>query len=114
MQHGSHPSQTDEQTLDTIFTLLGHRRRRDVVAVLSEREPSVSLHDVATAVRELKPEPESDGASARTTRDVAAALHHSHLPKLDRADVIDYDPETNAVTAIRTTKIASFVRQDGQ
>jgi hypothetical protein len=33
---------------------------------------------------------------------VTISLHHHHLPLLDEAGVLDYDPETNRVTTLRT------------
>lgn len=44
----------------------------------------------------------TEESSSKTTDDIATALHHVDLPKLADAQVIDYDSETNTVTAVRT------------
>jgi hypothetical protein len=40
---------------------------------------------------------------------VASALHHVHPPKLDAADVVDYDHETHVVTPRETEPVAAFL-----
>ena len=114
MQHGTIPPETDDQAIDTIFSLLRHRYRRDVVEILSERESPLPLRDLAATI--AAGETESDRASTETTHEVATALHHVHLPKLDDADVIDYDTETSTVTPVRTDALVPFLTLtvDGQ
>ncbi|WP_226481054.1 DUF7344 domain-containing protein [Natrinema amylolyticum] len=115
MEHGTHLLTTDEQALDTTFDLLRNRHRRDVVEILAEREASIPLRDLAAAVGAVKPEPESGSVSPDRTHEIAALLHHVHLPKLDDADVIDYDTETSTVAPVRTGDLVPFVRAvDGE
>ncbi|PGF15578.1 hypothetical protein CP556_05210 [Natrinema sp. CBA1119] len=110
MEYETHPPVTDEQTIDTLFALLRNRYRRDVVDILSERESSMPLHDLAAVVATAETGPESDRASTERTHEVAATLHHSHLPKLDDADIVDYDTETHSVTPVRATALAALMR----
>ncbi|NHN42750.1 hypothetical protein G9C85_14080 [Halorubellus sp. JP-L1] len=70
------------------------RRRRGVVAILaSESEPM----DRETLARELAHR-ESDGRPAASlVDDIDVALHHQHLPKLDRSGVLEYDSDAETV-----------------
>ncbi|MFC7142386.1 hypothetical protein ACFQMA_21430 [Halosimplex aquaticum] len=78
-----------EDDLDTAFELLSDRRRRAVIEVL-RTAPRGSLEFSALA----------DAVAAVTDDDVAdlaPALYYSHLPKLDAADVVDFDAEAGVV-----------------
>jgi glycine cleavage system regulatory protein len=81
-----------ETTLDEQLELLADRDRRVVLATLlehgDERLPVGVLTDV---VARSRPEAVSE-------QTVLTALHHVHLPKLDCANVIEYDAEASLVT----------------
>ena len=120
MKTDSHPTSTDAQSLNTVFTLLRDRRRRYALAALADREPPVSLSELAAAVatREAsdadRPSDDTAGAARDATTtvaadDVAQALHHVHLPKLADAGVVDYDAAENTVTLARTGSVAPFL-----
>lgn len=74
---------------DDAFGVLQSRRRRLVVRELYGRSPPFSLWTLADRIRELE---DGDDDAVRTS------LHHAHLPRLDEAGAIDYDPETRTVT----------------
>lgn len=65
-------------------------RRRTILEVLEADEVPVALEDLAAAVREREP----DDATERTVR---IALHHVHLPVLDDAGFLEYDPDDREV-----------------
>lgn len=106
MKNNLRSSPADEQSDDTILALLNDQRRRHAVAVLAEREPPTALRDLAADIAVLEAD-QNDG-SADATDNIALTLHHSHLPKLDDAGVVDYDAEANAVTAARPEALSSF------
>ena len=97
----------DAQSPEAVFTLLSDRRRRNTVDVLSDQETAVTLRKLvdSVAVRET----ETDDVPDATIDAVATSLHHVHLPKLDEADVVDYDHETHIVTPRDTDELAKFV-----
>ncbi|WP_459195079.1 DUF7344 domain-containing protein [Halosimplex sp. J119] len=75
--------------LDTAFELLADGRRRAVIEVL-RTAPDGSL-DLPVLV---------EGVASETGDDpekLAPALYHTHLPKLDDAGVIDFDPGPRVV-----------------
>lgn len=100
MESDIRPLETDVQALETVHTLLDNQRRHFAISAISERDPPIALDELASAVVETETESRDD--SAKTTREAGIALHHSHLPKLDDAGIVDYDTETNAITAIHT------------
>ena len=75
-------------SLDEVFSLLGDRQRRLVLRYFVDNDGTETHVDdlVAFVVqweRELGQTPDRDG--------VAIALHHSHLPKLAAAGVVEVD-----------------------
>ena len=71
--------------------VLGAERRRLVLDVLSERTGPVDLDELAAAVADR------EGGEAATARGVAVDLHHTRLPELDAAGLVDYDPDSRVV-----------------
>lgn len=90
--------------VDTAMDLLSDRRRRSVLEYLAETGGSASLTELAVeiAAQEAGAEPNAisdhGDVSSRDRRAVRISLHHTHVPKLANADVIDYESETEMVT----------------
>lgn len=76
--------QEGQPDLDTMFELLADQRRRLALHHLVEEETG-ELDEIADAVCSSI---ESDPP------EVAMTLHHTHLPKLDEAGIIEYDPRS--------------------
>ncbi|WP_158055799.1 DUF7344 domain-containing protein [Halorussus halophilus] len=76
------------RSLDTIFDVLGARRRRNVLYVLSRRSRPVPFTELVDDLVALE-----DGTRER----VAVSLHHEHLPKLADADLLNYDEDARIV-----------------
>ncbi|RKD97201.1 DUF7344 domain-containing protein [Halopiger aswanensis] len=105
MENKTQSFSTEVQSADTIFALLSNQRRRYVVNVLSEQEPPIALHDLIISVSSLEAETEPENIAAETIDEVATTLNHVHLPKLDDANIISYNTETNTVTSVQTEKL---------
>jgi len=71
-----------------------HRRR--VIGVLRDRGTPIDLEELATAVAGRR-----SGAGAVDADGLSVSLHHVHLPMLDDAGFVDYDPETQEVDVHR-------------
>lgn len=90
-----------ERSLNTLFDCLASGNRRRLLGILSERAPhSLTQRDLATY---LVPGYHSDTEDRDSDADVQQALravHHTHLPKLEAAGLIERDPdrETVAIT----------------
>jgi hypothetical protein len=80
---------------DELFRLLKSERRRTTLRYLLEYEgEAVGVEPLATAIVDE----EDDHGEAEHER-IATALIHAHLPKLDEAGVVEYDPDRDRVAA---------------
>lgn len=89
--------------------LLAAAERRAVLAVVAERSGPFKLDEIAAAVaardhaagaRDGPAETPMTGdatPSGVASQDLRIGLHHCHLPKLDAAGVVDYDPAAGRV-----------------
>ena len=81
---------------DQLFSLLASARRRHALYCLAAATSSSTLTTAELADRLAVLEARAtDDQHSRT--EIELTLRHSHLPKLDDADVIDYDPEQSVV-----------------
>ncbi|WP_262177594.1 DUF7344 domain-containing protein [Haloarcula laminariae] len=82
-----------EVSLTERLELLASKRRRTVLELLAASGTAVhSLESLATAVTQAE-----QGADAQPARSVRLCLHHVHLPKLDAAGLVAYDPGCHVV-----------------
>lgn len=86
---------TTELDASVCHGLLASEHRRLALDVLADEYPTVELETLAADVAER--EAESDAVEDGSVESVTIALHHAHLPRLDDAGVVDYDPETRQV-----------------
>lgn len=85
------PTTSDRRsTADTVLRALADERRRAVLGVLEEREDPVDVERVASALGDRV-----DGDVETTVEQ----LHHTHLPKLEAAGLVRYDPVAGRVSA---------------
>lgn len=104
---------TDAQDLDERYSLLSDRQRRCVVEILSEEDPPIALRELATEVASRETEAGSENVPSDTIDEIAVTLHHIHLPKLDAANIVDYDVKANTVASARTKELATLRPSDG-
>lgn len=87
-QHGDIPR-------DDLFELLASERRRAVVSYLATGPADAAQLEELVAVLVAN---ECPGSGPGTHRErVSTAIHHVHLPKLERVGVLSYDPRSGAV-----------------
>lgn len=79
----------DSLSLSDRFDLLASDRRRCALRYLSRRP------DTRVSVEEVANHASAVGLGAK--RNVELALQHVHLPKLDDAGIVAYDPERGTV-----------------
>lgn len=85
---------TGDLTVDERHDLLSSGRRRRALDALAGRSTVVELATLAADVAARATATEADEAAVDS---VALTLHHSHLPRLDDAGVVDYDPERRLI-----------------
>ncbi|WP_224332839.1 DUF7344 domain-containing protein [Haloprofundus halobius] len=101
--------------LDAVFRVLENPRRRYVLYHLQTCRYPATLSEVAEQVAMWETRQDLDDISEETLGQIHADLHHSHLPKLADADIVDYDADANVVTMAECTRpldeFLEFTRQ---
>ncbi|WP_132058736.1 DUF7344 domain-containing protein [Halorussus amylolyticus] len=83
-----------------VLELLSERYRRHAVACLDGQPCPVPIERLTDQVagREFQQPPNNVSMIKRTQ--IATALHHSHLPKLEAAGIVVYDTDNGQVTSV--------------
>lgn len=85
-------------SFDDIFKLLSEKRRRYAIHHLSTTPEGVAtLSDLVEQVAAWETETSVGDVPDDYRKRVEASLHHTHLPKLDDANIIDYDARSESV-----------------
>ena len=85
---------------DEIFEVLSNRRRRYVLRYLEEHaDESVDFRELVDQVAAWENETTIQQLSSSDRKCVYTALRQTHLPKLDRLDVVEYDSQRGVVTS---------------
>ena len=102
-------SSTDELTASDLHSLLAVERRRLVLDILTGTTSTVELDNLATMI--AKREDGSDAADKDTIERVTIELHHNHLPRLDDAGLVSYDPDSYTVdpTKLRDYQLEDYI-----
>lgn len=89
-------------TSEDYCRLFAAEQRRVVLDVLAGRSSPVDLDELVAGVAARDDDgDENAGASAPST--TAVQLHHNHLPRLDEAGLVRYDPDDRSVEATDLT-----------
>lgn len=75
--------------------LLASTQRRLAIDVLADRSEPIGVTELAASIASRTDE--TAGGAATEERRTAVRLHHCHLPMLDDAGLLDYDPTTGRV-----------------
>ncbi|MFC7078751.1 DUF7344 domain-containing protein [Halorussus caseinilyticus] len=102
---------------DELFEAVADPRARRVLSYLESVSVNVvELDTLVDHVVECEAASEDDDSDTHRSDDadrhrqrVAVALHHNHLPKLDDAAVIDYDPRTKAVRYWGDDRVTAYL-----
>ena len=91
------PSVSDQQTaavdLDELFEVLANGHRRRLLGYFDDTDDDVgAFSDLVEHVAD-----ESDAVSNDDRERVAVNLHHNHVPKLEDANLVEYDPRSETV-----------------
>ena len=86
-----------ELTPDEIFHILQNERRRMVLRYLQGKEEPVRMRDVAEQVAAWEHDTTVRGLSSSQRQRVYIPLYQSHLPKLDKLGVIEYQQSRGIV-----------------
>lgn len=93
------PDANETPFREEIFEILRNERRRCTLFYLSQQgDRTVPLGEVVDYVAAWQYEKPVGQVAAKERMCVYSALHQTHLPKLDKAELIDYDRRRNQVT----------------
>jgi len=99
-------------TVDTLFELLQHERRRYLLYCLDQNADEVVSLDELTAML-LDWERQMDDGSRESIdgseRRVRTELHHNHLPKFEEAGLVEYDARSKTVRNSDGSLVASVL-----
>ncbi|WP_255169474.1 DUF7344 domain-containing protein [Natrononativus amylolyticus] len=92
---------TDEEptelSRDDVFHILQTQRRRDAIAYLLSIDGAVEMRDIAEYVAAKENDTTIDDLTSSQRQRVYIALYQSHLPKLDKEGIIDYNKSRGIV-----------------
>lgn len=95
----------------TALSLLGHERRRAVVAVLDDTSPLTWPELVARLATRVADDPQDGHLDDATRRRLRIGLYHKHLPRLADANVVEYDDRQIAATP-RLQSLVPYLTDD--
>ncbi len=83
---------------DEVFALLSNGRRRHVLRFLSENDGEITLRELATAIAAEENGTDPVGVTYTQRKRLYTSLYQSHLPRMERSGVIEYNRNTGVVT----------------
>jgi hypothetical protein len=87
-----------------IFDILRNQRRRFVLHYLLHCDTSGDLGEIATQIAAWEADTGVEEVSSKQRKCVYTTLQQSHLPKMDNADVVDYDANRGTVQRTEHTE----------
>ena len=83
---------------DTILSVVANEHRRAILDALDNASEKTLAYDaLVTHVADRVRDEDAKRVSDEHRQRVRIALHHTHLPKLEEAQIIDYEAETGHV-----------------
>jgi len=82
---------------DTVLDLCRDQHRRIVLATLTEEQRSLTVNDLQRTILNYNHHTPVTEASEEMLLEIQLSLHHTHIPKLESAGVIEYDSERQLV-----------------
>ncbi len=91
------PDEVDQLPKDVVFGLLSNQRRRWVLRYLAENGPNATLGALAEHIASIENDKPVAAINSSERKRVYVCLYQNHLPKLDGANVIDYNQSRGTV-----------------
>jgi uncharacterized membrane protein len=96
----------DGISVETIFETLSSRRRRFVLHYLKQVDGQVTIRELSEVVTAWENHIDRDEVTPKQRKRVYTGLHQTHLPKMDRLGIVEYD--TNRGTVSLTDHVSEF------
>lgn len=99
------PSETDSATNETdealtedeLFELLANQRRRHIMHTLMREDERINIGTLSQEIAAWEDGLEFEEVSSTDRKRVYTALQQSHLPKLDKAGVVEFDRDRGTI-----------------
>lgn len=99
-------------TKDDTFHVLQNERRRKVIEFLTGIEGKIEMRDVAEQVAAWEHDTTTQALRSDERQRVYIALYQSHLPKLDKLGIINYNQSRGIVEPLpRVDELAGYLEQ---
>lgn len=99
-QSGSSASENEQPLpLDVVYGILKNHRRRLVLRYLDEVSERSTLGDLAEYIGSIENDKPVEALSSSERKRVYVGLYQGHLPRLDEANVIDFNSDRGTVVA---------------
>ncbi|WP_306059517.1 DUF7344 domain-containing protein [Natronococcus wangiae] len=95
--------------VDVLFETLANEYCRYVLRCLCEHETPISIADLAREVAVRKHGASVSEIPEDERKRIHVLLHHSHVPKLDDADLVTHDQERNVVDTPADADVESLL-----
>lgn len=82
---------------DAVLGLCSDRHRRIALAVLADQQRTLTMDDLTKAVVKHNHHTPLAEVSGETTTRIKTRLHHTHVPKLVAAGLVEHDAERGLV-----------------
>ncbi|MFB6125431.1 MAG: hypothetical protein ABEJ59_05680 [Halanaeroarchaeum sp.] len=82
---------------DVVFDVLSSTRRRYVLHYLRRNDGTTNLRELSTIIAAWEYDTTPENVTSKQRTRVYTALRQSHLPKMDREGIIEFDPSSGDV-----------------
>ena len=96
-QVGGGDEPTTELSEDELFDVLSNRRRRFAVHLLKQESETVEIGDMAEQIAAWENDIDTAELTGSERKRVYTALQQSHLPKMDRAGVVEFNKDRGVI-----------------
>lgn len=90
-------AETEPLSTDAVFETLSSRRRRYTLHYLKQRSEPVTVRELSEQVAAWENGIDRASVTPRLRKRVYTALHQTHLPKMSKLEVIEYDHDRGIV-----------------
>lgn len=93
-----------ELPLDITFEILKNSRRRTVLEYLRDEEDTVTIGELAEHIAAIENDTTVQQLNAQQRKRVYIGLYQCHLPKMDDANVVEFNQDRGLVTITETAE----------
>ena len=106
----SHDSagRTPEESLDGLLEVLANERRRRILYYLDGKDDEVATF---TELIDYVTVHEADSVDDLASDEVAVALYHTHIPRLEEAGLIEYDARSRTIRYREDPRMKPYLRK---